>query len=183
MRIETERLILRPMTADDLHMALKDLPGVVRSYGASMPYIGFWEMRAKRRIYKIKSDIIRQSPRSWLITTSWILIEKKSAIMIGEVGFKGPPVARGSIEIGYGLHQVYRNKGYMTEAVAALTRFAFSQREYRIERVTALTLPENTASHRVLEKNSYARQPSFGNYWLWERAILPTDTAEGMFFD
>ncbi|MDR0325921.1 MAG: GNAT family N-acetyltransferase [Oscillospiraceae bacterium] len=181
MRIETRRLILYPMTAEDLQKAIKDLAAVVRSYGAATPYIGFWETRAKRKLYKAKSELIRQAPRSWLLSTSWLIIEREERTLIGEAGLKGPPAARHTVEIGYGLLEGFRNKGYMTEAVGALTRLALLQKDYRVERVTALTLPENVASHRVLEKTLYARQPSFGRYWLWERVKLPDDTLEGVF--
>ena len=182
MRIETRRLTLYPMTAGDLQNAVKDLAAVVRSYGASTPYIGFWETRAKRRLYKTKGELVRKNPRAWLLSTSWLIVEREGLVMVGEAGLKGPPAARHTVEIGYGLLEAFRNKGYMTEAVGALARLAFFQPDYRVERVTALTLPDNIASHRVLEKNRFARQPSFGKYWLWEREKRPEDTPEGVFY-
>ena len=183
MRIETRRLILYPMTAGDLQKAVKDLAAVARLYGSAAPYVGFWEARAKRRVYRAKMELIRQNPRSWLLSTSWLIVEREGRALAGEAGMKGPPAARHTVEIGYGLFEGFRNKGYMTEVVGALTRLALLQKEYRVERVTALTLPENVASHRVLEKNGYTRQPSFGKYWLWERVKLPEDTPEGVFWE
>ncbi|MCL1807109.1 MAG: GNAT family N-acetyltransferase [Oscillospiraceae bacterium] len=180
MRIDTQRLVLFPMRDEEIKRALKDLAAVVRSFGAITPYIGFWEMRAKKRIYKAKRDIIAKDPHAWLLSTSWLIIERERMILIGEAGFKGPPPARFTVEIGYGLFEDFRNKGYMTEAVGALARFALFQKNCRVERVSALTLPENIASHRVLEKTGFARQPSFGKYWLWERVKLPEDTEEGI---
>ncbi|MDR0292981.1 MAG: GNAT family N-acetyltransferase [Oscillospiraceae bacterium] len=182
MRIETTRLVLFPMTEQNLKDAELDLSAVARRYGASMPHIGFWEMRAKRRIYRAKTGIILQNPRAWLLSTAWLIVERDSGVAVGEAGFKGPPAARHTVEIGYGVLEDYRCRGYMTEALGALTRFAFFQRDYRVERVTALTLPGNTASHRVLEKNGFARRPSFGKYWLWERLRRPEDTPEGLLF-
>ena len=174
MRIETERLLLVPMTPEDLKTAGKSLAAVARGYGATLPYIGFWEMRAKRKIYKAKGEWVSQIPSAWLLCTSWLVIERGRREVVGEVGFKGPP-SRGAVEIGYGAHENYRNKGYMTEAVGALTRLAFFQSERKVDSVTALTLPENIASHRVLLKNKYTRQPSYGRYWFWERRKLPDD--------
>jgi RimJ/RimL family protein N-acetyltransferase len=168
------------MSETELKRAERDLAGVVRTYGAALPYIGFWEMRSKRRIYRVKRELIGQDPRFWLVCTSWLILHREKKVYIGEAGFKGPPLNRSSVEIGYGILEPFRGQGYMTEAAGALTKLAFAQRDCRVERVTALTLPENMASHRVLEKNGYARQPSFGKYWLWERIRRPEDTAEGL---
>ena len=168
MRIDTERLILYPMTLEDLQTASKDLRAVVCDYGASLPYIGFWEMRGKRKIYKAKADLISRNPASWLLTTSWLIIEKNTLTYTGEAGFKGIP-SGGTVEIGYGMLEDFRNKGYMTEAVGVLTRMAFLQKQYTVKRTAALTLPENVSSHRVLEKNQYTRKSSRGKYWVWER--------------
>jgi RimJ/RimL family protein N-acetyltransferase len=174
MQLDTERLILHPMTPENLKTALKDLPAVAKGYGASLPYIGFWEMWGKRRIYKSKADVIRKNPAAWLLSTSWLIVDRAACAVVGEAGFKGPPM-RGAVEIGYSVMEKFRNKGYMTEAVGALTRLAFSQKLYKIDRVTGLTLPENIASHRVLQKNQFTRQPSYGKYWTWERMPLPDD--------
>jgi RimJ/RimL family protein N-acetyltransferase len=169
VKIDTERLILYPMTLENLHTASKDLQAVVQDYGASLPYIGFWEMLGKRKLYKAKKALITNNPASWLLTTSWLIIERSALMYVGDAGFKGIP-SGGAVEIGYGMLEDFRNKGYMTEAVGVLTRMAFLQKQYTVKRAVALTLPENISSHRVLEKNQYTRQSSRGKYWLWERA-------------
>jgi RimJ/RimL family protein N-acetyltransferase len=173
MRLETERLTLIPLTGDDLKRAGKDLAPAARYYGVSLPRVGFWDRRARRRLYKVKREMIKLNPRAWLLSTTWLMVERGLQILVGEAGFKGPPAARHTVEIGYGMLEGFRGKGYMTEAVGALTEFAFSQRQYRVECVKALTLPGNTASHRVLEKNGYQRRPSAEKLWLWERGKEP----------
>ena len=57
----------------------------------------------------------------------------------------------------------------MTEAVGALCDFAFTQTKYKIKLLTALTKPENIASHKVLEKNGFARAPAEGRLWKWTK--------------
>ena len=67
------------------------------------------------------------------------------------VGFKGIPDHSGESEIGYGISPVFRGNGYMTEAVQALTAWAFGHEQCRA--VVALdVLRTNIASQRVLEK-------------------------------
>jgi RimJ/RimL family protein N-acetyltransferase len=170
------------MSGAELKRAERDLEGVVRSYGASLPHIGFWEMRSKRKIYRVKRELIEENPHCWLIGTSWLILHREKRAYIGEAGFKGPPLRRASVEIGYGILDPFRCQGYMTEAAGALIRLAFCQTACKVERVSALTLPENMASHRVLEKNGFERQPSFGKYWIWERVRKPEDTTEGLIF-
>jgi ribosomal-protein-alanine N-acetyltransferase len=180
MRIETGRLILYPLTMEDLKRAVKDLASVACRYGARLPRLGFWEMRSRRRIYRAKLALAGRNPGGWLLSTAWLIVEREGKTVVGEAGLKGPPVARYAVEIGYGMLEGFRNKGYMTEAVGALTLFALYQEQYRVERVTALTLPGNIASHRVLEKNRYMRRPSSGKYWLWEREKSAGDKQEGV---
>jgi RimJ/RimL family protein N-acetyltransferase len=171
------------MTMDDLKAAKKNLASAAYSYGAELPRLGFWERQAKRRIYRAKREMLALNPRAWLLSTTWLIVGREGRMAVGEAGLKGPPAARHSVEIGYGMNGGFCGKGYMTEAVGALTLFALTQEQYKVEKVTALTLPGNIASHRVLEKNGYTRQPSFGKYWLWERVKMPEDKPEGIVYD
>ncbi len=63
-------------------------------------------------------------------------------------------VYRNNGEIGYWIGEPYWRKGYGTEAVKLLTRFAFD--ELRLLRVFANVFSENVASMKVLEKAQYS---------------------------
>ena len=78
------------------------------------------------------------------------LIERASGLLIGGVGFMGPPSPDGAVELGYGIAPEWRNRGVATEAVRGLLELAWSQPS--VERVFATTDPSNPASARVLEK-------------------------------
>ena len=58
--------------------------------------------------------------------------------------------------LGYWLGLPFVRRGYMTEAVAAIVRFAFD--ELRLHRLEAATMPVNHASIRVLERNGFRRE-------------------------
>ena len=61
--------------------------------------------------------------------------------------------ARGpEIEIGYWLARDAWGRGYATEASRAVLAWAMSAEGPALERVVGVTLPENNASKRVLEK-------------------------------
>ena len=70
--------------------------------------------------------------------------------VIGGAGFKGTPSADGDVEIGYGIDEQNRCRGYATEAVQAMTAWALAQPGVR--RVLAQTEPGNAISQRVLQK-------------------------------
>lgn len=80
----------------------------------------------------------------------WIIISKQHHRIIGGILIKGAPNAQGEIEIGYGTDDGFEGKGFMTEALKALIRWAFEQP--RVLAVTAETEKTNLASIRVLQK-------------------------------
>jgi [ribosomal protein S5]-alanine N-acetyltransferase len=75
------------------------------------------------------------------------------SVLIGTAGFKGLPISDGTVEIGYSILSQYQGKGYASEAVGSLVRWAFSHRY--VSRVTARTLPDAQASIRVLRRNGF----------------------------
>jgi ribosomal-protein-alanine N-acetyltransferase len=99
------------------------------------------------------------------------LLLRDTDTVVGKAGFKGPP-ADGVVEIAYGLSPEYQGKGYATEAVEALTAYAFESGKVRV--VRAHTLPESNASGRVLTKCGFRRigevmDPEDGLVWRWEK--------------
>lgn len=81
-----------------------------------------------------------------------IVVEGEAA---GGIGFvlKGD-VYRGEAEIGYWLGEKFWGRGIITEAVAAMTEYAFAN--FDICRIQAGVYEWNPASMRVLEKAGYA---------------------------
>jgi RimJ/RimL family protein N-acetyltransferase len=73
--------------------------------------------------------------------------------VIGSAGYKGPPSADGTVEVGYGIVSDQRRRGYGTEAVRALLAHAFALPA--VHRVIAETLPELAPSIGVLLKCSF----------------------------
>lgn len=76
---------------------------------------------------------------------------------VGAVGFTlQSDVERLSAEIGYWLGQRFWNRGIMTAAVRAVTRYGFEH--FALTRIYAVPYATNVASHRVLEKAGYTRE-------------------------
>jgi ribosomal-protein-alanine N-acetyltransferase len=87
-------------------------------------------------------------PDRWEWYAIW-MIEKKDGEHIGDLCFKGQN-ADGSAEIGYGIYEEYRRRGYASEAVGAAVSWAL--RQSCVTRIEAETDPDNKASQRVLAK-------------------------------
>jgi RimJ/RimL family protein N-acetyltransferase len=83
---------------------------------------------------------------AWLVTLD--------GVVIGDCGTLGGADG-GEIEIGYGLAEPYRHRGYGGMLVKPLTEFLLGRPG--IDRVVAETLPDNRPSYRVLERAGFRR--------------------------
>lgn len=97
-------------------------------------------------------------PDQWEWYAMWV-IELAGGERVGDLCFKGLD-ENGVAEIGYGILEGYRGRGYATEAVAAACRWAFGHAEVRS--LEAETDEGNTASQRVLEKCGFRRNGTCG---------------------
>ncbi len=91
---------------------------------------------------------------------------------VGMVGFKGYPDASGTVEVGYSIVPEARDRGLATEAIRALIGFA--QRDYRVCRIIAETLPHLHASIRVLEKLGFRTTPESSEPGVVRYQLEPT---------
>lgn len=114
-------------------------------------------------IKKAYSEMLENSlkyPDKYEWYAMW-LIELKNGTHIGELCFKGLN-SKGVTEIGYGISEEYKNHGYATEAVKAITEWAFENPD--VTAIEAETDNENIASKKVLEKCGFilnGEQPHF----------------------
>lgn len=151
MILETERLILIPLSLDQLKKAIENRGGVALELGLNPKVNDLGKNMT--RIYNIKIQNIERDPDNILFYTYWDIILKSEKRLIGQIGFKGIPNGLGQIEIGYGIEEGYRNKGYTTEAVIKIMKWVFSQDIIPVKYVTACTDKENIASQKVLLKS------------------------------
>ena len=109
-----------------------------------------------KKAYREMLDGCLEHPedRDWY--AMW-MIEKTDGTHIGDLCFKGPGR---NPEIGYGILEQYRGRGYATEAVKLALKWAFSHPE--VASVEAETDPDNTASRRVLEKCGFRPNGEIG---------------------
>ena len=146
MRIETERLCLQLLDAQQLQLKFDNLAAT----GVPPEVIS-------AQIEKIIQD------GDCLYHSFWLLIRKADKAVVGSIAFKVPPNEDGEIEIGYGLGGRYEGHGYATEAVRALCDWAIAQGVAK--NIIAETEPENTKSENVLQRCGFVKYKENGNTW------------------
>lgn len=102
------------------------------------------------------------------VFTMYLIREDRSGLAIGGLGFFGPPDQQGYVELGYGLVEPARGKGYATEAVRAALDFA---RANGARYAKADTTPENIPSQRVLEKAGLILTQRSESAYYYERTL------------
>ena len=112
-----------------------------------------------------------QAPENLAPDLTGFALLTEQDLVIGMVGFKGPPDADGMVEIAYGIVPQFEGRGFATEAAGAATEWAFDS---GVRTVRAHTKPEPNASTRVLSHCGFefrgdAVDPADGPVWRWER--------------
>lgn len=97
--------------------------------------------------------------------TNWELVNKEFNTSIGGFGFNGLPDESGTLEIAYLIDEKHQNKGYMTEAIRAMSRWAFDNSD--AQKIRAFTPKDNYAAQKVLFKNNFKRQSEDNKTITW----------------
>lgn len=103
-------------------------------------------------------------------STNWA-IRDINGFLVGGIGFGGLEFGQShGAELGYWLAKPYWSRGIMTEAVHAVTVFAFT--ELRLVRVQAHVFDFNRGSARVLEKAGYNLEGRLRNFYCKDDRIF-----------
>lgn len=132
MKLETQRLLITPCTEE----------GLQRLSTSNEFKIG---PHIDQYLEDLKKD---PSLLGWGV---WLVISKEDNTILGDIGFKGKPDSENIVEVGYGIVPSAQNKGYATEAVSEIIKWAFTFKN--VEKIVAECRIDNVGSIRVLEKN------------------------------
>ncbi|MGB4899785.1 MAG: GNAT family N-acetyltransferase, partial [Saprospiraceae bacterium] len=150
--IETPRLILIPLTYDQLLKYIRcdhSLEAELNLQPSSRKI----STELKEALEQTILPNVADPNKNYLYSTLWTAVLKEENSMVGDLCIIGEPNAAGEIEIGYGIYDEYKDRGYMTEIVSGLIRWAKS--ETRVLAVVASSEETNFASSKVLEKNGF----------------------------
>jgi RimJ/RimL family protein N-acetyltransferase len=147
--IETERLFIRPFTADDGEalFAVWGDPANERFLGTTPP----------RSVEEVQAWTQRGMP--------WGVWERETGELVGDCGLF--PNEDGDWELAYGFRRDRWGRGYATEAGEACVRYGFEQLD--LPRIVADVPREHPASIRVLDKLGFRIHRSDAERYFLER--------------
>lgn len=136
MKIETERLLLYPISNEEIKQLI--------------------EREKEDEMKQAYTEMLQgclNNPKKRIWSAVWFMeLKGQPGTIVGDFCFKGIGLD-GMVEIGYGLKQEYRKNGYMTEAVKAVANWALKQDE--VTRVEAEADAGNTPSLNVLDRAGF----------------------------
>jgi [ribosomal protein S5]-alanine N-acetyltransferase len=147
MYAETKRLIIRDLLLDDeasCHAFLSD-PRVTE-------YMHY-NITSQADTHEWLAVIIDHNSRNPRLSHNCVIVLRETSQVIGHIGIGAPSERKthvGDYDFGYCLNQNYWGHGYMTEAVAALLNFAFTELDASV--LFAECRVPNRTSARVMEK-------------------------------
>jgi RimJ/RimL family protein N-acetyltransferase len=147
--IETERLLIRKPEIGDGKAVNNAIKASVTELKRWMPWMQ--EVPAPEDT----EENIRESVANWINRTNlrMLVFHKDTGEFIASSGFHAINWDVPKVEIGYWMDTRYTGQGYMTEAVDALTAYAFT--ELGVKRVQILCDEANKASRAVAERVGY----------------------------
>lgn len=135
-KLKTKNLYLIPKTLEELKTALKE------ETDAEM-----------KKAYQDMIEGVEQYPSDWLWYTDWNILQISDKSLVGDICMKGTVNDLGEVEIGYGIDEKYRRKGYGLEAVNAIMEWILKNEN--VYYITAETEPDNIASQGLLQKAGF----------------------------
>lgn len=160
--IRTERLELVPL-ADSLELLVEGKRvEAERELGVLLPH--WWPDRHDLGFLAFRARQLAAEPddRDWM---PWLVVLGDERVMIGHAGFHGRPGKNArndpdAVELGYMILVAQRGRGYATEVVDALVKWAADV--HGIRRFVASIGPENAPSLALVRKLGFV---DVGRHW------------------
>jgi ribosomal-protein-alanine N-acetyltransferase len=144
LRLLTDRLELKPLPAQVAAALPEDREAACRALGsrlsAEWPDPNLFGLLRRHASASVDTECFGV----------WVIIERCSGSVVGDIGFHGPPDDAGTIEVGYSVIPSRRRRGYATEAASALVGWTCSQSSVHV--IVAGCDPDNVPSTCTLER-------------------------------
>ncbi|MYV97450.1 GNAT family N-acetyltransferase [Streptomyces sp. SID3343] len=136
----TARLVLHPMTVDDALRVMAREPAADARWAPGYPDAG--DVTGANRFVSTCAAVGDPQPFG-----AYEIRRREDGCAIGGVNFHGPVDEDGAVTIGYGLVPAAQGRGYASEALREVLRFAKAS---GVARVDGDTEHHNVASQRVM---------------------------------
>ena len=141
--LTTSRLLLRKPRPEDA-------PLIFAAYAQDPEVSRYLTFRPHRDISEAK-EAVERSLENWRTgkSYSWLIFSRDGEKLVGAISARNDQ----GINLGYLLARPFWGQGFMSEALAAIVDWAFTNPS--VFRVWAVCDLENTASARLLERNGF----------------------------
>lgn len=155
--LETDRLVLRPFTREDMDIYLGFVftPEVQRYMGG-----GILSYDSEKHITNWLNNINGRLLKSKTVFT-WCIEYKTDKVAVGRIDMGGF-VKKSMAEIAYHFSQEYWNMGFAKEAIGEVVRFGID--ELKLHRIQALVMPDNIYSIKALKRLGFEEEGLLRKY-------------------
>jgi len=152
MKLETDRIIIRPITLADKSEVFE-----YRSDAETNKYQG-WIPKTVDDVEIFIGKISKQidEPDTWY---QFVIIEKKTHKIVGDMGLHFFDNDNRQVEIGCTLNKKFQNNGYATESVKLIIDYLFEK--LNKHRIIASIDPDNKQSIRLVERVGFRKEAHF----------------------
>jgi ribosomal-protein-alanine N-acetyltransferase len=159
IQVQTPRLTLIPLTHNQLRIwkqfGREELAKSLEIKHNPWEMGLFYEQEMLQALSDFWIPQTAKFPLDYYWYTNWEIILKDASCSVGGIGLAGLPDNAGTTEIGYAIDQKFEGQGIASEAVQALSKWVFEDKDMRVLR--AETPIDNFASQRVLIKNNFQK--------------------------
>ena len=156
IRIETERLMMRPFQKDDVERLF-----LLDSNPEVMKYVGQKTLTKKEQSAEVIKMVQKQYTEKGI--GRWAVIEKESNLLIGWSFLKYLTEEINGIknvyDLGYRFLPEFWGKGYATESAKASLEYGF--KKMNLDKICAHAHSENVASNHTLKKLGFVEKGTF----------------------
>ncbi|WP_131743366.1 GNAT family N-acetyltransferase [Actinomadura roseirufa] len=150
VRLETERLVLRPFGLDDAEVLIE----VIRSGEVFLPPNFPTVLEAQPIAWFLREGV--HSVQRFGLGIHLAVADRVTGALVGTIGLFRVDWKQLTCEVGYGMRPSARGNGYATEALSSVSQWILD--DCGIYRVELRALTTNLASIRVAEKAGYQRE-------------------------
>lgn len=121
--LQTERLRLIRLNLENLRLLIEDRQKMEKNLGLKIT-VEILDEHVKKAM-ETSFKYAMEDEENYLWYTNWQIVLKEKNRSIGSIGFKSYPNENGEVEVGYEILPEYQGKGYMTEALKEIVKWAF----------------------------------------------------------
>lgn len=161
--IDTSRLTLIPVTLEITKSLLNGSSKEIEELGIQCDRK--WPTEDTMDILPIINESLEKSktPTGFEI---WMIVNRQTKKIIGDIGFHGSPDENGEVQVGFGLVEHERGKGFGSESLIAIMDWLKFQENVKV--IKADCLISNKPSARILEKAGLKEVNRDDEYIYWE---------------